>query len=91
MAVRLDEARREERTRIETHAERLRLFVRARDPDAQFALRPGHDPEFWELDAFVRGDLADDPDFAHAIAQEGTEILLDYDAAIAVVLRARGE
>lgn len=89
MAVRIDEGRRDEWARIEPQAERLQALIRERDPDARFALRPGHDPEFWELDAFVRGDLADDPEFAHAVAVKGTEILLDDDAAIALLLRPR--
>jgi len=78
-----------ERERIAPHVERLKSVVLRFDPDARFALTPGHDPEFWELHAYVNPFLADDADLSHAVAQEGTEILLDFDAAIAVVLRSR--
>ena len=87
MAVRLDEIEREERARLQPHVDRLESLVRARDPHARFALRTGHEPGFWELDAYMREDVTDDPDFAHVIAEAGTEILLDYDVAIAVILR----
>ncbi len=58
--------------------------------DAKFVLQPGHDPEFWELHAFLDAAVEDDPDLARAVATEGTEIRLDYNGVIAVVLRGRG-
>lgn len=84
MALRLD-ATADERERIQPHIARLEAFVRRLDPDARFYLHPGHDSEFWELDAHVRRDLADDPDLGRQLAREETDILLDYDVAIAVI------
>jgi hypothetical protein len=86
MAVRLDETLAGERERIAPHAARLAAFVRRHDPDARFVLRVGHDPDFWELVAYVRPDVADDPDLGHDLAIEATDIDLDYDVPI-VVLR----
>ena len=71
MALRLDGITNsdEERERIRPHVERLQAFVRRFDPDARFHLRVGHDPEFWELDAYVRPELADDPEVGQQLAE----------------------
>ncbi len=87
MALRLDDSLRTARDRVQPYASRLENVVLRYDPAAQFVLQSGHDPEFWELHAFVDSALQDDPDLSRAIATEGTELLLDFDVAIAVVLR----
>ena len=89
MALRQADLLAAERDRIAPHVDRLKSVVLRVDPEAQFSLQPGHDPEFWELHAYVHPSLTDDPDLSRATAEEGTEILLDFDAAVAVVLRSR--
>ena len=77
--------------RIEPHARHLEEFIRRYDPDATFHLHVGHDPEFWELVAYMHPDMYDDPDIGDAIAQEEVEILLDYDVAFSVIRLPRQE
>ncbi|MGH2369675.1 MAG: hypothetical protein ACRDI2_15935 [Chloroflexota bacterium] len=93
MVTKLDDAwtLADEEQRIRPHVDRLKAFVRRFDPEARFLLQVGRDPEFWELDAYVSPDLADDPDFGYELAGEQTEILLDYDVAIAVIPLTRQE
>ncbi len=93
MALRLDDVTiwDEERERIRPHVERLKALVRRHDPAARFHLRVGHDPEYWELDAYVRPELFDDPDLGDQLAELETDILLDYDAAIVVIRAPRPE
>jgi hypothetical protein len=85
MALRLEEIATAERDRIQPHVARLKVLVQRFDPEAGFVLRVGHDQDIWELDAYVRPDLADDPEFGHELAGEEVEILLDYDVLISVI------
>ena len=93
MALRLDDITiwDEERERIRPHVERLEAFVRQFDTHARFHLRIGHDPELWELDAYIQPDLVDDPDLGDQLAELETDILLDYAAAIVVIRAPRPE
>lgn len=78
-----------ERERIAPYVEELKALVRRFDPDARFSLSVGHVPEFWELSARVRPDVDDDDEVRQAIAEKQTDILVDHDAAIAVILLPR--
>jgi hypothetical protein len=89
MALQVEGAVAAERDRIEPHVAALEAVVRDRDPSASFSLRPGHMPEYWELDARVASDTADDEMLATALADLTTDILVDHDIAIAVVLLPR--
>lgn len=91
MVAQVDQVLAEERERIRPYVEQLERLVRSYDPQARFRLLVGHVPEFWELDAYVRTELAEDDDLQEAIANEQTNLLVDDDAAIAVVLLPRHE
>ena len=85
MALEQQNVRAIERERVAPHAAVLEAIVRRFDPDAHVILRPGHDPQFWELVAYVRPGTDDDPDLASELARAQTDILLDYDVAIAAL------
>jgi hypothetical protein len=80
-----------ERERVAPLAERLKEFIRQYDPEARFRLQVSNVPEFWELNAHVRTDLAHDLDLAERLAQAQIDLLLDYDVAICVIRHPREE
>lgn len=80
-----------ERQRVQPLAEPLYALVRAHDPNAQFRLRLGRDPEFWEIDAWVKPDLATDLTLRKQLAEIETDILVDHDAAFLVLLHPRND
>lgn len=89
MVVRLEETLTAERERIRPYVDHLERLVRRYDPQAHFRLLVGHVPGYWELDARVRPDLVENEDLQEAIGSEQTDILVNHDAAIAVVLLPR--
>lgn len=90
MALQLDALQDAERERIESHLGPVKAAVRRHDPEAHFgALRPGHMPEFWELDAYVRPDLADDLTLLEELGEAGTDLLLAHDVAVLVLRHVR--
>jgi hypothetical protein len=90
MATQLDNALTAERERIQPFVEELKRLVLKFDPDATFSpLQVGHVPEFWEFDARVRPDLAEDDGLHDSVADKTTDLLLDHDAAITMVLLPR--
>jgi hypothetical protein len=79
----------EELDRITPYIEQLKTFIRERDPRAHFSLRVGHEPDMWELDAYVEDHLVDDLDFWDDLAQFETDLLLDHDVAVATIRHLR--
>jgi hypothetical protein len=79
----------DELERIAPYIERLKSFIRERDPAARFSLRLGHEPDMWELDTYLRADLVDDLDFWDDLAQFETDLLLDHDVAVATIRHPR--